>query len=197
MKFLLISTISLIIVFFGCTSKTNTPPASSDNPQLPPAPKTETKTSSETKIPPKSIVLPHKIIGNGHITVKSMINQPRLEKIESKGDFAKFLKRIPRLKVQMKQPAPPNPDPILKQPNIDFSSRMVVVIYRNSIFLKPKLVEFVQSHQGKLLVKARFPEPEGVIAPATSRNDIYHYQAALVEKIDLPLTLQIIKNDGK
>ncbi|MDA3862236.1 MAG: hypothetical protein PF689_00035 [Deltaproteobacteria bacterium] len=193
MKYLLISIISLTTAFTACKNKQNTPPASSEIPQLPKAKKTRAKSNNETANLRKNIVLTHKIIGQGQITIKSMVNQPRIEKIESQRDFANFLKRIPKLKVQMKQPAPPNPDPILKQPEIDFSSQMVVVIYRSSIFLKPKIVEFVRSPDDKLLVKTRFPKPDGIIAPATSRNDIYHYQAALIKKNDLPLTLQIVK----
>lgn len=66
-----------------------------------------------------------------------------------------FILRLPAQKVQMKQPAPPNPDPLLQRPSFDFTKRALVVVWSDS-FNIPVTVQGVTREGDNLRLDVRY-----------------------------------------
>jgi hypothetical protein len=90
-----------------------------------------------------------------------------------------FLDRIPRERVQMKQPAPPSDDPLLARPPVDFTRDMVVVVILGDTLDRPG-IERVVLEGDVLHVTYVLPAPGRGARPL----GIGSYAAAVVPRHD-------------
>ena len=95
-----------------------------------------------------------------------------------------FLARLPEQRVQMKQPAPPNDDPMLARPAIDFATDMLVVVIRAGTLERPGLAR-ITADGGRVTVTHVSPPPP----PAAMPSGIGAYTAARVPRADGELAL--------
>ncbi len=80
----------------------------------------------------------------------------------------------------MKQPAPPSDDPLLGEPEIDFSSATLVVGLRvDSMYVHPELSFSRLNGTSQLAVEVRYP-PVGDTAMAAAMGGVGTYAAAVV-----------------
>jgi hypothetical protein len=95
--------------------------------------------------------------------------------------LAEFVDLIPTARIQMRQPAPPSDDPLLSNPEIDFSHHQLLVAFRtDSMYVGPDLSN-PRVKGDRLVVDVAWP-PLGANAYAAARVDIGTYHAILVEK---------------
>jgi hypothetical protein len=95
-----------------------------------------------------------------------------------------FLARLPEKRVQKRQPAPPNDDPMLARPAIDFATDMLVVVMRRDSLDSPGVAR-VSRDGGRVVVTHATPPP----APAAMPHGIGGYTAARVPRADGELAL--------
>ena len=97
---------------------------------------------------------------------------PRQEKtfveseiIQSNKEYDRFLRLLPLEKIQKKQPAPPNPDPMLQRPDIDFTTHQLLVL-RSTVWSEyPKLLNVVDSKtQRKITYTIEAPDNRAILA---------------------------------
>ena len=55
--------------------------------------------------------------------------------IRSQEEYEKFLERIPKKRIQKRQPAPDSKDPLLQKPPIDFNKHALVAVWTDNIYL--------------------------------------------------------------
>ena len=55
--------------------------------------------------------------------------------IRNQREYDDFVSRIPKERLQMKQPAPPSTDPLLQQPEVDFEQQALVAIWSSNIHI--------------------------------------------------------------
>jgi len=55
--------------------------------------------------------------------------------IRSQKEYDDFVARIPKERLQMKQPAPPSTDPLLEQPEVDFEQHALVAIWSSNVHI--------------------------------------------------------------
>ena len=55
--------------------------------------------------------------------------------IHNQAEYDRFVERIPKERVQMKEPAPPSEDPLLKKPAVDFQEHALVAVWTESIHI--------------------------------------------------------------
>lgn len=93
--------------------------------------------------------------------------------------YAALIARLPEFRLQMKQPAPANDDPLRAAPAIDFTRDMLVVIARGDTLTPPTLARVVSDGTGaRVWYVAPTPPPE-------ARPRGYGgYSAALVPRVD-------------
>lgn len=97
-----------------------------------------------------------------------------------------FVARLPEKRVQKRQPAPPNDDPMLARPAIDFATDMLVVVMRRDTLDSPGLVR-ISRDAGRVVVTHTSPPP----APAAMPHGIGGYTAARVPRADGELVLAV------
>jgi len=103
--------------------------------------------------------------------------------IRDQAGYDALVATLPTYRIQMKQPAPPNDDPLLKKPKIDFTRQMLVVAIRHSMFYGPKIKRVLLARGRELIVEILHESPEGIMAMA-SRSDVGTYEAVLVPCAD-------------
>jgi len=109
--------------------------------------------------------------------------EPAGRVIRDQAEYAALVATLPKYRVQMKQPAPPSEDPLLKRPPIDFSRHMLVVAIRRSMFYRPKIRRVLLAHGKELIVEILHESPAGIMAMA-SRSDVGTYEAVIVPRAD-------------
>ncbi|MDC0144892.1 hypothetical protein OAK45_10250, partial [Verrucomicrobia bacterium] len=77
--------------------------------------------------------------------------------------YARFLERIPKKQISRTRPAPPNSDPLLKRPPIDFTKHTLLAVSRpamtRAVFTK------ITSAKLEILVTVEFPREEIAARP--------------------------------
>ncbi|MDE2714505.1 MAG: hypothetical protein OSB74_09105 [Verrucomicrobiota bacterium] len=100
--------------------------------------------------------------------------------------YARFLERIPKKQISRTRPAPPNSDPLLKRPPIDFTKHTLLAVSRpamtRAVFTK------ITSAKLEILVTVEFPREEIAARPI----HIGTYTAVLIPKIKKPVRLRIV-----
>lgn len=96
--------------------------------------------------------------------------------------YAAFIDRLPRKRIQMKSPAPPSDDPLLKRPVVDFSKQMVIVVLRDDMYVGPQIVAARPTATG-LRVEVVLPNPAATRGAARMAG-IGTYHAIIVARVD-------------
>ncbi len=94
---------------------------------------------------------------------------------DSKG-YEKFLKRIPVKQISRTRPAPPNTDPLLKKPKIDFSKHTLIAVTRPS--MTSPVIGSIKTNNKRVEVAVNFPRE----LPAAHPINIGTYTAVLIPK---------------
>ena len=102
--------------------------------------------------------------------------------------YARFLDRIPTKQISRTRPAPPNTDPLLKKPKVDFAKHTLLAVSRPSM-TRPVFGKITKS-KNEIAVTVKFPQDQ--IAARTIH--IGTYSAVLIPKTDLPLRLRIVES---
>lgn len=108
---------------------------------------------------------------------------PEPQVIRDPAAWSSFIDGIPKKRVQMKQPAPPSRDPLLKRPSVDFERHMVLVAFRVDVLSTDMAFESFTREGGKLRVRVHTPEPgaENMMARPTH---VGAYVAVAVDRFD-------------
>ena len=101
--------------------------------------------------------------------------------------YTRFLSRIPSKQISRTRPAPPNKDPLLEKPAIDFTKNTLLTIDRSAM-ARPVFRQIIE-HQKEVVVLVEFPRE----FPAARPINIGTYTAALIPKTKKPVRLQLIK----
>lgn len=64
-------------------------------------------------------------------------------------EFQSLVSKIPKWKIQMRQPAPPSEDPLLKLSDLDFSNTMMLVIISDEMYSEPKIIGLSKDNTGE------------------------------------------------
>ena len=99
--------------------------------------------------------------------------------------YKSFISGLPK-KTITKGPGKPNPDPLLKSPNVDFTKDMVVLVEYDFMWSTPK-VKKVHEKDGKLWIQAEFKMPEAIMQHA---GGVGSYTAIVVPRSDLTPALE-------
>ena len=114
------------------------------------------------------------------------VNPSPLTVVRDAKAYARFLDRIPKKQISRTRPAPPNPDPLLKRPPIDFTKHTLLAVSRpamtRAVFTK------ITSAKLEILVTVEFPREEIAARPI----HIGTYTAVLIPKIKKPVRLRIV-----
>lgn len=94
---------------------------------------------------------------------------------DTKG-YEKFLKRIPVKQISRTRPAPPNTDPLLKKPKIDFSKHTLIAVTRPS--MTSPVIGSIRREKTNVEVAVNFPQE----LPAAHPINIGTYTAVLIPK---------------
>ena len=100
--------------------------------------------------------------------------------------YARFLDRIPKKQISRTRPAPPNSDPLLKRPPIDFTKHKLLTVSRpamtRAVFTK------ITSAKQEILLTVEFPREEIAARPV----HVGTYTAVLIPKTKKPVRLRIV-----
>jgi hypothetical protein len=111
--------------------------------------------------------------------------------VQNAKEYERFLKRIPIKQISRTRPAPPNTDPLVKKPEIDFKKHTLIAVSRSSM-AKP-IIRSVKVDGKKVTVDVSFPKE----FPAAHPVDIGTYTAVLVPKTEGMMHLVRIIKDRK
>ena len=78
--------------------------------------------------------------------------------IHTQADYEQFVGRIPKERIQMKQPAPPSEDPFLQKPPIDFAEHALVAVWTENVHIGCRIQE-TSPAGGDLKVRVDFDVP--------------------------------------
>ena len=101
--------------------------------------------------------------------------------------YAIVLDLIPRKQISRTRPAPPNNDPLLKRPPVDFAKHILLVVSRSSM-TRP-VFEKITKAKNEIVVTVKFPRDQIAARPI----HIGTYSAVLIPKTELPARLRIIE----
>jgi hypothetical protein len=105
--------------------------------------------------------------------------------------YTRFLSRIPSKQISRTRPAPPNKDPLLKKPVIDFTKNTLLTIDRSAM-VRPVFKRIIE-HEKEVVVSVEFPRE----FPAARPIDIGTYTAILIPNTGKPIRLQLIEAGRK
>ena len=101
--------------------------------------------------------------------------------------YAIVLDLIPRKQISRTRPAPPNNDPLLKRPPVDFAKHILLVVSRSSM-TRP-VFEKITKAKNEIVVTVKFPRDQIAARPI----HIGTYSAVLIPKTDFPVRLRIVE----
>lgn len=78
--------------------------------------------------------------------------------IRSQTEYIRFVNRIPKERLQMKQPAPPSTDPLLLKPPVDFSRHSLIAIWSHNVHIDCK-IRRTERDGDDLIVHTAFDAP--------------------------------------
>ena len=105
---------------------------------------------------------------------------------DAKG-YDEFLKLIPKKQISRTRPAPPNTDPLLKKPPVDFTRHTLLAISRPSM-TRPVFKKITEGEKD-VMVSVEFPRE----FPAAHPIHIGTYTAVLIPKSDKSVQLRLIE----
>ena len=98
--------------------------------------------------------------------------------VQNAKEYEQFIRRIPTKQISRTRPAPPNTDPLLKKPEIDFKKHTLIAVSRSSM-VRP-IIRAVIAKENKVNIDVSFPRE----FPAAHPVDIGTYTAVLVPKTE-------------
>ena len=110
-----------------------------------------------------------------------------LKVVRDEKEYGQFLKLIPQKQISRTRPAPPNTDPLLKKPPIDFTKHTLLYISRPSM-TRPVFKKITRGEKG-IVVTVDFPRE----LPAAHPIHIGTYTAVLIPRSDKPVQLRLIE----
>ena len=118
-------------------------------------------------------------------------NPSPLKVVRDEKGYGQFLKLIPQKQISRTRPAPPNKDPLLKKPPIDFTKHTLLYISRPSM-TRP-VFKIITKGEKEILAGVEFPRE----LPAAHPIHIGTYTAVLIQKSDLPVKLRLVAKQRK
>jgi hypothetical protein len=110
--------------------------------------------------------------------------------IEDQQSFDALVEHIPKNKVQKKMPAPPNDDPILDEPEIDFDAEVVLLAVCPTYYCQLEFVGVRRDDDG-YVVSVNLPG-EGEKAEYHARPaNVGNYRAVVVRRFDDAVRLEV------
>lgn len=110
--------------------------------------------------------------------------------IEDQQRFEALVEHIPEKKVQKKMPAPPNDDPILDEPDIDFDAEVLLVAVCQTYYCQLEFLG-VRSEEDGYVVGVDLPgEGEKAMYHARPAN-VGNYRALVVPRFDDAVRLEV------
>jgi hypothetical protein len=104
--------------------------------------------------------------------------------IRDQAAYDALIARLPPERIQMKQPAPPSDDPLLKRPPIDFTTHMLVVVTRGDTLTPPTLARVIDEPD-RVVVRYVAPGPP----PEARPHGVGGYVAVKVPRAEGPIEL--------
>lgn len=113
---------------------------------------------------------------------------PRAEHlaVRSPAEFDAFIGSIPTHRIQMKQPAPPSDEPLLKRPAIDFAKHTLLVAVRDDMYVGPEISAVTRAGAG-VVVDVALPDL-GDAVHAARMEGVGTYHAVLVDRVEGDIT---------
>lgn len=65
-----------------------------------------------------------------------MVQEKGVAVLRTPQELEAFIHRLPERRLQMKQPAPPNQDPLLQRPTVDFTKRALVAVWSDNVHIR-------------------------------------------------------------
>jgi hypothetical protein len=113
--------------------------------------------------------------------------------LRSQQELDHFLTRIPLTRMQKEIPAPPNTDPILTKPTVDFANQVLIVLWSSNIHIVPRILE---SHLegADLHLQANFETPKDYRS-LQAPYDYGRYCLLEVDRFDGQLKVVVSESD--
>jgi hypothetical protein len=163
----------VVLLTAGCTAKSKITPTTAK-----PSPESALKNKQVEPVTPS-----RRYSGQFIYEGQAIDTEPQDRVIRDQDGYDALVETLPKHRIQMKQPAPPNDDPLLQKPPIDFSREMLIVVFRHSMYYGPKIKRVLRGRDGALIVEILHERPEGVM-PMASRADVGTYEAVVVPRSD-------------
>jgi len=119
-------------------------------------------------------------------------SDPTAFSITTQAELDGFLERIPERVPSKRQPAPVNQDALRDAPAPDFSSHMLVIATRDSMYVGPEILELRRG--ADLEVEVCHP-PLGDTVHAAAVLDLGRYHAVLVPRVEGSVTGRLVPGD--
>jgi len=117
--------------------------------------------------------------------------QSPLTVVRDEKGYGQFLKLIPQKQISRTRPAPPNTDPLLKKPPIDFTKHTLLYISRPSM-TRPLFKKIIKGEK-EIVAGVEFPRE----LPAAHPIQIGTYTAVLIPKTGLAVKLRFVAKKSK
>ena len=117
--------------------------------------------------------------------------QSPLTVVRDEKGYGQFLKLIPQKQISRTRPAPPNTDPLLKKPPIDFTKHTLLYISRPSM-TRPLFKKIIKGEK-EIVAGVEFPRE----FPAAHPIHIGTYSAVLIQRSGKPVRLRLIEAGRK
>jgi hypothetical protein len=104
--------------------------------------------------------------------------------IKNRDEYENFISMIPEYEMTPVSPAPPNDDPLLKKPEINFDTQMMLVIFSHDVNLFiPLKIEKVEIIDDTMIVSTWYetPDPDEIVSKIV---DYGLYYAVVINSFD-------------
>jgi hypothetical protein len=187
-----LSTVLLSGCLAGCNAKvsTDTPAPAPDDTAPQQREKEDAMTSSE------SVDVEAQVRYAGYVRLAHFDPAEVLERealvVRDRGELEAFIERIPKTRLQKRQPAPPSEDPLLEHPEIDFDRHCMIVLIRGDTPWGGIEVQEMQRDGDRLRIRREHPPlPEG--GPMAQPLGIGAYVALVVDRFEGPLVVDEVE----
>jgi len=147
------------------------------------------KTKQAEPIYPQPII--QSDLWDGHIYSDLESESLSAAVIRNEEDLKSFVMRIPKYRIQKRQPAPPSEDPLLNGRTISFETHMMVVSIRNENMYAVAPIAKIEKEADRLIVYRTKPDLQDIKQYATMAG-IGTYHAIVIPRSLLPVHFQTI-----
>ena len=108
--------------------------------------------------------------------------------IQNVQEYDRLIDQLPKRRIQKRQPAPPNDDPLLKRPHIDFHQHTLIVVRSDNWSEQPKVVEIMTEEQQQII---RYTIPNNEHNHMVAQPSyVGRYLAILIAKTDVLIKIE-------